>query len=96
MENKIFVICGEPSGELRASELVKALKNINPEIKISAIGSKLLRDTGAEIFFDIKDLSIMGFFDVLKSLPKFLNLKKIILNKIKSDKPEAIIFVDFS
>jgi len=96
MEKKIFVICGEPSGELRASELVKALKNINPEIKISAIGSKLLKDSGAEIFFDINGLSVMGFFDVLKSLPKFFNLKKLILNKISLEKPDAIILVDFS
>lgn len=38
----------------------------------------------------------MGFFDVLKKLPKFLALKQLILSKITAQKPDAIIFVDFS
>lgn len=38
----------------------------------------------------------MGFFDVLKKLPKFLKLKKIILEKIDREQPDGIIFVDFS
>jgi lipid-A-disaccharide synthase len=95
-EKNILIICGEPSGELHASLLVQELKKINPNIKISAIGSNLLRNAGAEIFYDIKGLSVMGFFDVFKKLPLFFSLKKLILNKIKTEKPDAIIFVDFS
>lgn len=95
-EKSILIICGEPSGEMHAAGLVNELKKINPGIRISGIGSDLLRNAGVEIFYDIKDLSVMGFFDVLKKLPKFLALKKLILTKIKAQKPDAIIFVDFS
>jgi len=95
-EKDILIICGEPSGEMHAAGLAKALKKINPEIKISGIGSDLLRNAGVEIFYEIKDLSVMGFFDVLKKLPKFIALKQLILSKITAQKPDAIIFVDFS
>lgn len=95
-QKNILIICGEPSGELHATGLVNAIKEIDPEIKISGIGSGPLKKTGVEIFYDIKGLSVMGLFDVLKKIPKFLALKKIILERIKKDKPDAIIFVDFS
>lgn len=95
-QKNILIICGEPSGEMHAAGLASALKKLNPEIKISGIGSDLLRNTGVEIFYDIKGLSVMGFFDVLKKLPKFFALKKLILSKIAAQKPDAIIFVDFS
>ncbi len=55
-----------------------------------------MRQSGANIYCDIKDLAVIGFFDVLKKLPKFFALKKLILQKIKEEKPDAIILVDFS
>jgi lipid-A-disaccharide synthase len=39
---------------------------------------------------------VLGFFDVLKNLPKFFKLKDLILKKLSTIKPDAIIFVDFS
>ncbi len=93
---KIFIICGEPSGDLLAANLITAIKNIDPQIKISGVGGAFLAKAGCEIFYNIKGLSVMGFFDVLKKLPRFFKLKKLILNKIYLEKPDAIIFVDFS
>ncbi len=93
---KILIVCGEPSGDLLAGNLAEALMRLDPEIKISAVGGTNLAKSGCEIFYDIKGLSVMGFFDVLKKLPKFFGLKKIVLEKINTDKPDAIILVDFS
>ena len=95
-ETHILIICGEASGDLNAGNLAQALKAINPRIKISGVGGASLRRAGVEVFYDIKDLGVMGFFDALKKLPKFLLLKKLILQKINTEKPDAIIMVDFS
>jgi len=92
----IFIVCGEASGDLNAASLAKAIRHENPEVKISGVGGKLLKEAGVKICYDIKDLSVIGLFDVLKKLPKFLSLKRLILNKIKTDKPDALILVDFS
>jgi lipid-A-disaccharide synthase len=93
---RIFIICGEPSGDLLAGNLISAMKKLDPAINISAVGGTHLESAGAEILYDIKGLAVMGFFDVLRKLPKFLKLKRLILEKINADKPDAIIFVDFS
>jgi len=95
-EKQVLIICGEPSGDLNAGNLAIAIKAISPEIKISGVGGTHLRQAGARIICDIKDLAVIGLFDVLKKLPKFFGLKKLILQKIKLEKPDAIILVDFS
>lgn len=92
----IIIVCGEASGDLNAAGLVQAIKEINPSIKISGVGGPLLAGVGAEIFYDIKNLSVIGLFDVLKKLPLFFALKKLILQKIQAEKPDAVILVDFS
>jgi len=92
----IFIVCGEPSGDLNAASLAKAILQISPETKISGVGGILLRQTPATIYRDIKDLCVIGLFDVLKKLPRFFSLQKLILEKIKEEKPDAIILVDFS
>ena len=80
-QKQILIICGEASGELHAAGLCRALKELNPDVKISGIGSDLLRNAGAEIFYDIKGLSALGLFDALKKLPRYFALKKLILEK---------------
>lgn len=95
-EKHIIIICGEPSGDLNAGNLAKAIKGLDPRIKISGIGGPLLKQNADEACDIIKALAVIGLFDVLKKLPAFLALKNFILQKIKKEKPDAIILVDFS
>ena len=79
-----------------AGNLVCAIQKLDPQIKFSGAGGLHLAKTGSEILYDINKLSVMGFFDVLKKLPKFLELKKTILKRISTHKPDCLIMVDFS
>ncbi len=95
-QKNILIICGEASGDLHAGNLAKEILKINPQIRISGVGGPGLREAGARIFYDINGLAVIGLFDVLKKLPQFFSLKKLILEKIRQEKPDAVIMVDFS
>lgn len=95
-QKQILIICGEPSGELHAANLISAIKKTNPEIRVLGVGSSILASSGADIIYDIKGLSVMGLFDVVKKLPRFFGLKRLLLDKLASEKFDAVIFVDFS
>ncbi len=95
-EKQILIICGEASGDLNAANLVNSLKTIAPDIKFSGVGGEMLRQAGCRIIRDIKELSVIGLFDVIKKLPKFFALKKLLLQQIQTSKFAAAIFVDFS
>lgn len=93
---QILLICGEASGDLNAAGLVREILKLDPSLRVSAVGGERLKEAGAQVFYDIKDLSVIGLFDVLKKLPLFLNLQQLILQKIKEERPDALILVDFS
>lgn len=95
-KKQILIICGEASGDMHAAGLAEELQRLDPRLSISAVGGEKLKAAGADVFFDIASLSVMGFFDVLRHLPRFLKLKKYILQKILELKPAAVILVDFS
>lgn len=96
MEKKIIIVAGEPSGDLQAGLLVSAIKELDNKMEIFAVGGESLKKAGARIIYDIKDLSVLGLFDVLRKLGKFKELMRLVLNKIDEIRPAAIIFVDFS
>lgn len=95
-KKRILIVCGEASGDLNAGKLAAALKSLSPSLEIFAVGGAHLKNAGVEMLYDIKDLAVLGFFDVLKKLPRFFALKKIILQQIEAKKPHAVILVDFS
>jgi len=93
---KYYLICGERSGDLHSSNLIKALKMKEPDAKIRGIGGDLSKSAGMKLHAHYKDIAFMGFVEV------FLNLFTIfaVLKKAKKDilsyQPDAIILVDFS
>lgn len=94
---KVLVVSGEPSGDVFAGGLISSLKKlgngINPEIY--AMGGKNSEDAGAKLIADIKELSVMGFTEVLL---KLRTIKKVLSNLsdwIELNKPDAVILVDF-
>lgn len=97
MSKKIFFITGEVSGDLHAASLLKELfKLINKEnLVVKAVGSNHLKDAGAEICFDCKNLASIGLTEVIAKLPMYLNLEKKILKEIKDFTPDIVVLVDF-
>ncbi|RKY33101.1 MAG: lipid-A-disaccharide synthase [Candidatus Omnitrophota bacterium] len=95
-QKHILIICGEASGDLNASYLIQAIKSLMPEVKFSGIGGIYMQQQGVKLYDHIQKLSVLGFFDALKKLTRFIHLKKLILKKIREEKPDAIILVDFS
>ncbi|MFH0826644.1 MAG: lipid-A-disaccharide synthase, partial [Candidatus Omnitrophota bacterium] len=92
----ILIVCGEASGDMNAAGLVREILKLDPSLRVSAVGGERLKEAGAQVFYNIKDLCVIGLFDVLKKLPLFLSLQKLILKKIKEERPDALILVDFS
>ena len=67
---RYYIIAGEASGDLHASNLIRGLRAEDPEADIRGWGGDLMREAGAEIVRHYKDTAIMGFLTVLKNLGK--------------------------
>lgn len=91
----ILIVAGEASGDLHASNLVRAIKNIHPQINFFGLGGTELKKEGVNLYFNIVDLAVVGFFEVLKNLKKFREIFHGLLKEVDKVKPDLAILVDY-
>jgi lipid-A-disaccharide synthase len=96
MHKRIFIICGELSGESHAARVLYELLKLEPNLKVHAMGSNLLSEMGAKIVVDYKTYSFSGFTEVVRNLPRILKLKETLLKAISEFKPDLVLGVDYS
>ena len=94
METLIYIIAGEPSGDLLASRLMQALRDKYPEVRFAGMGGETMTALGFESLFDISDISVMGFLEVLPKLRLIMRRMNQVMADIRERKPDVIVTVD--
>ncbi|MEW5850873.1 MAG: lipid-A-disaccharide synthase [Myxococcota bacterium] len=92
----LLVVAGEASADLHASHVVRALKRERPDLRVAGIGSDLCRAEGMEILTDSRELSLMGFTEVLGALGRVRAAFKKCLAFVDEAKPTAALLLDFA
>ena len=95
MAKKILIVAGEPSGDLHASNLVKNLKTLSPNLEFFGLGGKLCLEAGVSIDFDISRLAVVGLVDVWKNIFTIGKVFRGILKEVDSSKVDLAILVDY-
>lgn len=90
-----MILTGEPSGDFHAGPLIKALKQLRPDIRISGIGGPAMADQGAEIFFPIEKLSAMGLIQVVKQLGTIKQAFSILKKQLRNNRPDMVVLIDY-
>jgi lipid-A-disaccharide synthase len=91
---KIYFVTGEPSGDLLASSLMKALKEKTPDVEFYGIGGETMRPYGLNSLFNMAELTVMGFFEVIPVLPRILKRIEQTVADIEKVNPDILITVD--
>lgn len=93
---KIFLIAGEPSGDVLGGKLIAAIKEQipNQEIELIGIGGTKMRQEGVDSIFPIQELSLMGFAEVVPHIPKLLRRIKQTANRVIEEEPDIVITID--
>jgi lipid-A-disaccharide synthase len=92
---KVVLIAGEESGDIHASVLVRQLKIRFPEIEISGIGGRHMRDAGADLIYDLADYGVTGFTEVFPYLRILRKAFIAIKRHLKKQRPDLLILVDY-
>lgn len=93
---RYYIIAGEASGDLHASNLIEGLKTEDPKAEIRGWGGDLMQHAGAELVRHYKDTAIMGFLTVLKNLGKIKANIRLCCEDIEAWKPDVVILVDYA
>ena len=92
---KYYLIVGEASGDLHASHLMRALKDIDAEAEFRFFGGDLMTAVGGTRVRHYKELAYMGFVPVLLHLPTILKNMKMCKQDITDWQPDCVILVDY-
>lgn len=92
---KYFVIAGEASGDLHASNLLRALKEQDPEAQFKGLGGDLMAAQGCKLVQHYRDMAYMGFVDVIIHLRTILDIMSKAKQAVQDYRPDVVILVDY-
>lgn len=92
---KIMFSAGEASGDTHAASVAKALRELYPNVDMLGMGGTLMERAGVRIVYDIKNLGIIGIVEIIKSLPKFFELRTFLKRTMIKEKPDVLVCVDY-
>jgi len=91
---KYFLIAGEASGDLHASNLMKGILKTDPQAEFCFMGGDLMQEVAEGMVMHYRETSYM-FLDVLFHLRKIFRNMRLIKRKIIEWKPDVLIPVDY-
>lgn len=92
---KILIIAGEESGDMRAASLVHAIKVLRPDVIFSGIAGTHCRREGVKTFTDITQLAVIGFSDVARNITRIKQVFDLAVEHARRERPDAAILVDY-
>ena len=93
---KYYIIAGEASGDLHASNLMKAIYQEDKKADIRFWGGDLMQEVGGTLVSHYKERAFMGFVEVLFNLRKIFGYISFCKKDIIKFQPDVIVFIDNS
>lgn len=95
MPVRIFLSVGEPSGDLHGSNLVRRLKEHDDSIECVGFGGPKMAAAGCDIHYDLTQMAVMFFWEVLKQLRFFFKLVDQAEEYFQQNKIDAVVLIDY-
>jgi lipid-A-disaccharide synthase len=92
---KYFLISGEASGDLHASNLIRALRTRDAQATFVGLGGDKMRAEGCDIRVDYRDMAYMGILAVLQNLGKIQRNFRIAKLSLLNEQPDVLILIDY-
>lgn len=92
---RYYIIAGEASGDLHASNLMKALHTKDTDADFRFWGGDLMQEVGGTLVKHYRDLAFMGFAEVVRNLGTILGNLRFCKEDILAYKPDVLLLIDY-
>jgi len=92
---KYYIVVGEASGDLHASNLIRSLKQKDKGADFRFFGGDLMQSESGVLVKHYRELAFMGFMPVVMNLKTIMNNLRFCKNDLLNYKPDAVILVDY-
>lgn len=95
MAGNILIVAGEASGDLHGSNLIKALKEIDPALRFYGVGGEKMKGAGFSAIEDSKNLAVVGISEVIFKLGRLYAAFNKLKNTLDENRPDVVVLIDF-
>lgn len=92
---KLYLICGEDSGDMHAANLIAAMRTLHPDLEVRGVGGDRLIAQGMQTVAHVRDINFMGFAEVVRNLGTIRGLFRIVEDDLRSYQPDVVILIDY-
>jgi lipid-A-disaccharide synthase len=92
---KYYLVAGEASGDLHGANLMKALKEKDPQAEFRFFGGDLMLAEGGKLVKHYADMAYMGFIEVAANLRTIFKNMKACKEDIAAWQPDVLVLIDF-
>ncbi len=91
----IFIVAGEPSGDLLGADLIAALREACGEkVSFAGVGGVQMAQQGFRSLFPMADLSVMGLVEILPRARQLLRRLRQTADAILERRPDIVVTID--
>jgi len=91
----IWLIAGEPSGDLIGARLISALRQrTGGNVRISGIGGEAMAEEGVDSLFPISDIAVMGLVEIIPRIPTIKRRMRETISCIEAERPDIVVSID--
>ncbi|MCI0707532.1 MAG: lipid-A-disaccharide synthase [Ignavibacteriae bacterium] len=95
MVRRVMMIAGEASGDLHGAGVVRQLMQMHHTLEIFGVGGDNMRREGMQLVYHVSELSVMGFAEVAKQLPRIYSVEKALEQLLLFKKPDVVVLIDY-
>ena len=88
------MVAGEASGDLLASHLMVAIREIMPDVRFIGIGGPKMLAAGMQVLYPMEKLSVMGYLEVLRHYREIAGIRRSLRNQLIENPPDLFIGID--
>ena len=93
---KYLLIAGEASGDEHSARLIASLKAVDAEAAFAFIGGdKMAQQAGVAPLYHYREIAVMGFTSVLRSMRKIRLAARLLQEEMRSNPPDVVIPIDY-
>lgn len=92
---RVFILTGEPSGDLHGAHLARALRALDPTIEIAGVGGTRMIEAGVQVVINSEHWGAIGIAEALTKVPLLLRRKLQLVKLLRADPPDVLITIDF-
>jgi lipid-A-disaccharide synthase len=91
----LFLIAGEPSGDVIGAGLIRALKaKTGGAVRVSGVGGPRMEAEGLRSLFPMEDISVMGFREILGHIPLLRRRIRETVRAVREARPDMLVTID--